>query len=378
MLQIQHLLEQVLRENPEKNSSCICQKSERIHSEQHFKDELYKERKRTERTKSPLTVLFLNFSRLYETNKKNGVKVWDKELISIISECTRVTDYAGWYECNRILGIIYTDTTLDDARKIVLDKVKAKIELKHSSVINAEVDCVAITFPRKEITSSDSIAFTIYPSKKDTVKEKVYLSAKRMLDLFAAVGGILFFSPLFLLLVFLIKIDSKGPVFYVQKRVGEGGAVFNLYKFRSMRTDANDSIHRDYVTQLIKGCAQKNSGVYKIKDDPRVTRVGKYLRKYSLDELPQFFNVLKGQMSIVGPRPPIPYETAEYDLWHLRRVMECKPGVTGLWQVEGRSKTNFDDMVRLDLKYIQKRSFLLDLLIIVKTPWALMTTKGAF
>jgi lipopolysaccharide/colanic/teichoic acid biosynthesis glycosyltransferase len=225
---------------------------------------------------------------------------------------------------------------------------------------------------------TDSLLFSIYPNKRDSFSEKLFLSIKRLIDIVGGIGGILFFSPLFLLIPLLIKADSSGPVFFKQKRVGEGGVIFDLYKFRSMHTNNSESIHRDYVSSLIKGSADSEKGVFKIENDPRVTRVGKILRKLSIDELPQFINILKGNMSLVGPRPPIPYETAEYELWHLRRVMECKPGLTGIWQVEGRSKTNFNGMVRMDLEYIKKRSLIFDLKIIFKTPWALLTAKGAF
>jgi lipopolysaccharide/colanic/teichoic acid biosynthesis glycosyltransferase len=146
----------------------------------------------------------------------------------------------------------------------------------------------------------------------------------------------------------------------------------------------NDAkIHRDYVRELISGNEahqeQKgHSGVYKLKDDPRVTPVGRFLRKISLDELPQFFNVLKGEMSLVGPRPPIPYEVEAYDIWHRRRFLEVKPGITGLWQVEGRSKVKFDEMVRLDLKYAKTWSPWLDIKILLRTPTAVLRGDGAY
>jgi len=150
-----------------------------------------------------------------------------------------------------------------------------------------------------------------------------------------------------------------------------------------MYVNGDDRIHREYVTNLIKGNLDKiNKGdeekpLYKMIDDPRITPVGKIIRKTSIDELPQFFNVLKGEMSLVGPRPPIPYEVEKYEPWHLRRILEVKPGITGLWQVDGRSKTSFDDMVRLDLRYVQNWSLWLDLKILLKTVKAVIWSKGA-
>jgi len=161
------------------------------------------------------------------------------------------------------------------------------------------------------------------------------------------------------------------------------GTYFSFYKFRSMRSDVDERVHREYVEKLIKGELDKiNQGdrekpFYKIKNDERVTRIGKMIRKTSIDELPQFFNVLKGEMSLVGPRPPIPYEVEKYKPWHLRRILEVKPGITGLWQVEGRSKTSFDDMVRLDLNYALNWSVWLDLWILLKTVKAVIRRHGA-
>ena len=142
-------------------------------------------------------------------------------------------------------------------------------------------------------------------------------------------------------------------------------------------------IHQDYVKQLISGKEENQrpdagAGVYKIKDDPRVTPVGRFLRKTSLDELPQFFNVLIGEMSLVGPRPPIPYEVEAYDIWHRRRFLEVRPGITGLWQVEGRSTTKFDEMVRLDLRYAKIWSLWLDIKILLRTPGAVFKGNGAY
>ena len=181
----------------------------------------------------------------------------------------------------------------------------------------------------------------------------------------------------------LIKATSPGPVIFRQLRLGQKGVRIQFYKFRSMRTGTDDQIHRKYVEKLIKGNVDEiNQGerdrpLYKIKEDPRVTGVGKIIRKLSIDELPQLYNVLKGEMSLVGPRPPLPYEVEKYEPWHLRRILEVKPGITGLWQVEGRSKTSFNDMVRLDLRYVQNWSLLLDLKILVRTVKAVLKPTGA-
>jgi lipopolysaccharide/colanic/teichoic acid biosynthesis glycosyltransferase len=183
-----------------------------------------------------------------------------------------------------------------------------------------------------------------------------------------------------LIIAMAVKLNSKGPVLFKQERMGKNGRVFTFLKFRSMYIDNDQRHHQDYIKKYISEGenAADSPGVYKLSNDPRVTPVGGFLRKTSLDELPQFFNVLMGDMSLVGPRPPIPYECELYDIWHRCRLLSVKPGITGLWQVTGRSSTTFDDMVRLDLKYINNWSLWLDVKLIVLTPWVILTGKGGY
>ncbi len=204
--------------------------------------------------------------------------------------------------------------------------------------------------------------------------------AKRLFDLIASILGLIILSPLMLLMAVAIKLDSPGPVIFKQTRLGKKGRPFTFYKFRSMHHKCDDRVHREYYQKLIAslkaaGDAEKGR-IFKMTEDCRVTGVGRFLRKSSLDELPQLFNVIKGDMSLVGPRPPIPYEVEEYEEWHKRRL-EALPGITGIWQVEGRSLVPFDEMVLMDLEYIEKRSFWLDLLILLRTPWVVISGKGA-
>ncbi|MFN2577123.1 MAG: sugar transferase [Pyrinomonadaceae bacterium] len=194
---------------------------------------------------------------------------------------------------------------------------------------------------------------------------------KRTSDLVIATLALTVLSPLWLLIALLIKLDSRGPVFYKQERVGMDGRIFLFYKFRSMRVGSEDTLHREYQRAYINGRPDSNLGdddrpVFKLRADDRITRVGKLLRKTSLDELPQLFNVVRGDMSIVGPRPPIPYEVENYQLWHRKRL-DMKPGITGLWQVSGRNRLPFDEMVRMDLYYIENWSLLLDIKIVLQT-----------
>jgi lipopolysaccharide/colanic/teichoic acid biosynthesis glycosyltransferase len=205
-----------------------------------------------------------------------------------------------------------------------------------------------------------------------------------MIDVLGSLFALISFSPIYVVIAALIKLTSEGPVFFKQDRVGLFGKRFVFFKFRSMYANNDPTIHQEFVKNLIhgeqdkRGNTPKQKGTYKITKDPRVTPVGHFLRKTSLDELPQFFNVLLGDMSLVGPRPAIPYECLEYDVWHRRRLLEMKPGITGLWQVRGRSTTTFDEMVRIDIKYLQEWSIWMDLKIILQTPWAVLKGKGAY
>lgn len=194
---------------------------------------------------------------------------------------------------------------------------------------------------------------------------------KRTSDIIISTFALVVFAPVWLLIALLIKLNSAGPVFYVQERVGMDGRIFLVYKFRTMLIDSDDEIHKEYQRKFIAGRAEANVGdaqrpTYKLQNDPRITSIGRFLRRLSLDEVPQLINVLRGDMSVVGPRPPIPYEVEAYELWHRKRL-DMKPGLTGLWQVSGRNRLPFEEMVKLDLFYIENWSILFDLKIILRT-----------
>jgi lipopolysaccharide/colanic/teichoic acid biosynthesis glycosyltransferase len=201
---------------------------------------------------------------------------------------------------------------------------------------------------------------------------KSYLVSKRVLDILGALVGIILLSFIFFLVALFIKIeDPKGPVFFSQKRVGLNGKEFKMFKFRSMVTDAEDKLKDLLERNEVSGA------MFKMKEDPRVTKIGRFIRKTSIDELPQLFNVVKGEMSLVGPRPPLPREVKEYTDYDKQRLLVI-PGCTGLWQVSGRSSIGFKEMVQLDLEYIQKRTFLYDIKIILKTVKVLIGSKDAY
>lgn len=218
-----------------------------------------------------------------------------------------------------------------------------------------------------------------------------YYYVKRFMDVLLTAVAIILLAPLLLLVAVLIKLDSRGSVLFVQERIGSkrqtknGHSVwkihkFRIYKFRSMYQNADETLHRTYIQAFVQGTVEKSdasNALFKLTNDPRVTRVGALLRKWSLDELPQFFNVLRGEMSLVGPRPVPEYEVAEYrESWHYGRLATL-PGITGLWQVKGRCQVEFEDMIRMDLDYIQEQSLWLDIKILFQTIPAVLSGLGA-
>lgn len=198
-----------------------------------------------------------------------------------------------------------------------------------------------------------------------------YAVSKRVFDLIVASLLLLVLAPLFLLITLLVKLTSRGPVFYVSERVGLGGKTIQFIKFRTMVEDADAKL-KELVAQN-----EKDGPIFKIKNDPRVTPVGRFLRKFSLDELPQLWSVLRGDMSMVGPRPPLLREVEQYDERAMQRL-SVMPGITCYWQIMGRSNLSFEEWLDLDLKYIREMSFLLDVVIVLKTPWAVLAGKGAY
>lgn len=198
----------------------------------------------------------------------------------------------------------------------------------------------------------------------------LYKVSKRALDVFASLLGLILLSPILFIVVVMIKLDSKGPVIFKQKRVGLNGKEFYMYKFRSMVVNAEE------LKEKLAAQNEMSGPMFKMKEDPRVTRVGKFIRKTSLDELPQLINVIKGDMSLVGPRPSLPNEVKEFEPWMLKRL-DVKPGLTCFWQVSGRNDIDFEDWMKLDIKYVNKKSFFLDIKLILKTVLVLFGDKHA-
>jgi len=370
--------------------------SDWVDPDHHFYDErvftevLRLERKRSERSGRPFLLMLIDVRKIIHS--KNGKDVFET-IVSQLNLHTRETDIKGWQTYKSVIGIIFTELGEHD-KDFILGRTAQRVKNSLFYLIESNqfqaINLSMKWFPNGEEVDEDHTYEAnplFYPDLLEKAIYKVFsLYVKRAMDIIGSIAGLLIFSPLFLIIPLLIKVTSQGPVFFRQVRLGQFGKKFVFLKFRSMQIDNDDGIHRDYIRKLIDreniecddGEKPGDEGSFKIRNDPRVTMIGKFLRKTSLDELPQFINVLTGEMSLVGPRPPIPYECDEYELWHMKRVIEVKPGITGLWQVEGRSSTSFDEMVRLDLKYIREWSLWLDVKLLLKTPWVVMTGVGAY
>jgi exopolysaccharide production protein ExoY len=221
----------------------------------------------------------------------------------------------------------------------------------------------------------DRLSSRVGPEQITNAKDYDSHWSKRVMDLLIAITALILLSPILLITAILIRIDSPGKALFSQKRVGRYGKIFDMYKFRSMVEDADAGYHASHIEAYAKGTLDLENG-NKIIDDPRITKVGKFIRRTSIDELPQLINVLKGEMSIIGPRPVPVYEADLYNLWQSER-MDALPGITGLWQVVRRGKSSFEEQLRLDIRYIRNQSLAMNLKILVLTIPAIITKSGA-
>ena len=342
------------------------------------------ERRRSERTQRPFVLLLMDTGRTLPTEKNGRILL---EMLSAMQEAVRETDVMGWHESNSVVGVMFTEITLDN--NLILSTILARI----SDVLRDRLTMEQFSrlkfsfhlFPEQWDSNSPERPSNpaLYPDLNHR-DDATWLSRgiKRVMDVMGSLFLLLLLSPVFCIIAAAIKLTSRGPILFRQQRIGEHGVPFTFLKFRSMRVNNDSKEHEEYVRQLISGRAEKQvnengEAIFKLTNDPRITAVGSFLRRTSLDELPQFINVLRGEMSLVGPRPPVPYEVEAYAPWHRRRVIEAKPGITGLWQVHGRSRVSFDEMVRLDLRYAQQSSPWLDLKILIQTPKAVIAGSGA-
>jgi lipopolysaccharide/colanic/teichoic acid biosynthesis glycosyltransferase len=331
------------------------------------------EKRRADRSRSPLSIV------IWDARSEQDELERNRRLPRLLLGAKRETDVVGQL-CDGLFAVLLPDTGAEGAERFAT-------RLKH---LGARAQAVTKLYPDElldSLVSGTRVPLEVFPflahrTRVLRLRRQGYL-VKRVVDVLGAFVLMVLFAPVMLAAAVAVAASSRGPVIFKQVRLGEGGVPFVFYKFRSMRCDGDDRIHRDFVANLIEGQIEDiNQGepkrpFYKIKADPRITAVGRILRRTSIDELPQLYNVLKGEMSLVGPRPPIPYEVEKYEAWHLRRILEVRPGLTGLWQVVGRSRTTFDEMVRLDLQYVRRVSLAFDLKILLKTVLVVLRCDGA-
>ena len=365
-----------------------------IYSQKEFKIILERERARVERNSHYFTLAVFHFAPI--KNKLSRII----SVIRLLRTRTRITDVVGWLDDDNI-GVFMPETPHEGghrfAQDIILTLSKTEIPVKYRVLTYPSPDGkVSLPSGRgepdkdKRPTSraalvSDGLPENVYPLSRSTLKQMnndlentsekdipdladVYARPpefwKRAVDVCSATVGLLLLSPLFLCVSLLIKLVSKGPVFYRQERMGYKGKPFKMYKFRTMHLGADTAVHQDYLQNLMRS----DEPMTKLDDkkDPRIIPFGGLLRRSSLDELPQLLNVLNGEMSLIGPRPCLPYEAKDFDLWHNKRF-DVLPGMTGSWQVNGKNKTTFKEMMRLDVSYSRKNSFSQDTKILLKT-----------
>ena len=349
-----------------------------------FRQVIALERKRTERSRQPVLLMLIDAGDFLPFDASGRVL---SEFLAALSLSTRDTDVTGWYKENSVVGIMFTEISMEDQGSVLATMMNRVSQTLRNNLAMEKFNQISISmhvFPEDWYQQTSPVNPVLYPDlvhRENT--QRSALAIKRLMDVVGSALALLVLAPVFFLVALLVKLGSKGPILYQQERVGQFGKSFTFLKFRSMYQNNDPHIHREFMKRVINGdheavADSQAQKFYKMTNDPRITPVGRLLRRTSLDELPQFFNVLRGEMSLVGPRPPLPYECQEYDIWHRRRIFEVKPGLTGLWQINGRSRVCFDDMVRLDLQYVRTWSLWLDIQILIKTPLAVLLGGGAF
>lgn len=374
----------------EENERLARGASREVVSEQTFTRLLCLERRRAERSHKQFLLMLVDVSELLLEPLGQDDRALENVLGAILGS-TRETDMSGWYEDRATLGTILTEVPPNNISGAV-SRIFARVDAALLQALSlSQVNKLRFSFhlfpeaPHNGNPLPTPADLKLYPDllKRDAWKRSSRV-IKRSIDFIASITLLALLSPLMALIAASIKLTSRGPVLFRQERLGQYGRPFSFLKFRSMHANNDSTVHRDYVTRFITGTAGQHPGngsgsdIFKLTSDPRITRLGRFLRRTSLDELPQLFNVFMGQMSLVGPRPPLHYEIALYEAWHRRRLFEAKPGITGLWQVCGRSKTKFDEMVRLDLRYAESWSLALDFKILLQTPRAVLSGEGAY
>jgi exopolysaccharide biosynthesis polyprenyl glycosylphosphotransferase len=364
-------------------SALVAQQTAAVHviPEELFRDALIREGRRSNRSDQAFLLLVVT---------ANGVEVENANLAwgaaaAAVMAARRDTAVVGWLRHRSQLGVILPEiggerTAATELERRVRQELSSRLAQSNKPRFSIRSYVYAPGGSREE-TDFRAIDELLGATSWSGPRLPTYNVIKRMVDVVGSLALLTVLSPLWLLIAALVKLTSAGPVFFRQARIGLNARPFTMLKFRTMHVNSDQAVHQNYVTWFINSSDEmpeaSRTTLFKIVDDPRVTAVGRMLRKTSFDELPQLWNVLRGDMSLVGPRPPLHYEVEQYEPWHRRRVLEVKPGITGLWQVSGRSRTTFDEMVRLDLRYAKTCSLWTDIKILLATPAAVISGKGA-
>jgi lipopolysaccharide/colanic/teichoic acid biosynthesis glycosyltransferase len=351
-----------------------------------FRDSIVRERKRTERSGLTMVLLLVGIHHEGQHHTFDLFPAIAQALSAIQSDI----DILGWFEQQAVMGLIVPDV---DSKTLVAtcERLEARFHRELSDRCgqkSAERVTVRLrVYPEphrireEDLQNVDPYLYPELHANQEAITHFQIL--KRGIDICASLFLLILLAPLLLAIAAAVKLSSRGPVIFRQIRIGQMMKPFMIYKFRTMHADSDHGIHHDYVSWFITSSGttkerdKAKDSFFKLTDDPRITPIGHFLRKTSMDELPQLWNVLRGEMSLVGPRPPLWYELQKYKPWHRHRVLDAKPGITGLWQVTGRSRTTFDEMVRLDLRYARAHSLWADVRILLATPAAVIKGKGA-
>lgn len=349
-----------------------------------FKQAVTRERKRAERSGLAMVLLLIGLpNKVGEREVANTTRV-----INALSAVASDLDILGWVEPSCVIGLIVSEINpagLTDACNRLESTFRNTFAVQGDGELLQYLSIRVRVYPEPAVSDEEKVLPMdplLYPEivmTRPSVQN--FQRVKRGMDIVFSALLLILLLPAFAFIAVLVKLSSPGPVLFKQTRVGHLMKPFMMCKFRSMHVKTNHQVHQDYVHWFITASDQAQlqgkPAVFKLTNDPRITPIGRILRRTSLDELPQLWNVLVGDMSLVGPRPPLPYELQQYKPWHRGRVLEARPGMTGLWQVAGRSRTTFDEMVRLDLRYARTMSLWSDIKILLATPAAMITGRGA-
>lgn len=358
----------------------VLKRDRHVVDEPTFSHVLDLERRRSERSGRPLCLVLLDNTATEDVQPRDNAF---HGVVDILRGSIRQTDTTGWYRDECIAGVIFSEISSSDRGLVI--KLVERVTRALATAVGPQVAAeVQVSFRLYPTTARFSTSGESDMSASDLMEQNDSRSVgsilKRSLDIVVSSAALLVLAPLFIPIALAIRLTSEGSVVFRQIRIGLYGKPFVFLKFRSMYLNNSKNIHQQYVTAFIAGgqLEKESNTVFKLTNDPRITVLGRFLRRTSLDELPQLWNVFCGDMSLVGPRPAVPYEVDCYAAWHWRRVLEVKPGITGLWQITGRSRTDFNDMVRLDLRYIKNWCLWSDIKILLQTPKAVITGGGAY